>query len=176
MRSIYATETEWLAAVIAAVTNIRLLSTAHSDDVDSVGVAITANIAGDVAPAITLVGTINSGSLVVGRKYRIADNTGLDVTNVGAANNNVGTIFTATGAAPTAWGTGSLRLHRGLQASADIEWEASGANLSIRGWELRDAGGNHWHHKTYAEAEVVDDGDVFRLRASAIYINANAPA
>jgi hypothetical protein len=53
--------------------------------------------------------TINSDSLVVGAIYRITlTGGGADWTNVGAANNNVGTIFTATGTTPTSWGTGRL--------------------------------------------------------------------
>lgn len=177
MRSIYAAETQWLEAVLAAITNIRILSTAHSADVDTVGVAITANLLGDTAPAITLVHTLTEGALVVGRKYRILDNAGgLDMTNVGAANNDEGTIFTATGTTPESWGAGSIRLHRGVQASADVEWEASGASLSIAGWELRDAEGNHWHHKTFEEPVAVADGNAFRLKAADIYLNLNPPA
>lgn len=47
--------------------------------------------------------------LQTGVSYTISDNSGgLDMTNVGAANNNVGTSFKATGTTPTSWGTGSL--------------------------------------------------------------------
>lgn len=43
--------------------------------------------------------------------YEIVDNSGgLDVTNRGAANNNIGTTFTASSSGlPASWGTGSLR-------------------------------------------------------------------
>ena len=51
---------------------------------------------------------ISSGTLVVGKKYKITKTgTGFDVTNIGAANNNVGTVFTATGTTPTSWGATS---------------------------------------------------------------------
>ena len=50
---------------------------------------------------------INSGTLVIGKKYKITKTgTGFDVTGVGAANNNVSTIFTATGTTPS-WGDAS---------------------------------------------------------------------
>jgi hypothetical protein len=42
--------------------------------------------------------------LTIGVTYTIVDNTGLDVTNVGAPNNNVGTSFVATGTTPNSWG------------------------------------------------------------------------
>jgi len=53
---------------------------------------------------------LSSGSIVVGHHYTVLTNTGSpDWTNVGAANNNVGTTFTATGTVPTSWGTGTLQ-------------------------------------------------------------------
>lgn len=42
--------------------------------------------------------------LTIGVTYAILDNTGLDVTNVGAPNNNIGTSFVATGTTPNSWG------------------------------------------------------------------------
>jgi hypothetical protein len=48
-----------------------------------------------------------SGTLTIGRRYIIAD-AGGTFTGVGAADNNVDTVFTATGATPT-WSTGSVR-------------------------------------------------------------------
>lgn len=42
--------------------------------------------------------------LTIGVTYQIADNTGLDVTNVGSPNNNIGTYFIATGTTPNSWG------------------------------------------------------------------------
>jgi len=52
--------------------------------------------------------TKSSGTITVGYTYVILTNTSLNVTNVGAADNNVGTVFVATGTTPTAWGTGTL--------------------------------------------------------------------
>lgn len=48
-----------------------------------------------------------SGTLTIGRRYLIAD-AGGTFTGVGAANDDVGTVFTATGTTPT-WGTGSVQ-------------------------------------------------------------------
>jgi len=52
----------------------------------------------------------SEGDLVDAKTYRIHASTGgLDMTNIGAANNNVGTDFTcAGGVTPTSWGTGSI--------------------------------------------------------------------
>jgi len=49
--------------------------------------------------------------LIVDEYYEIRANGGsADFTNIGAADNSVGTVFKATGTTPTAWGTGRLRL------------------------------------------------------------------
>ena len=49
---------------------------------------------------------LQSGNLIVGVTYLIYDNSpGMDFTNVGAPNNNVGTSFVATGTTPNSWGT-----------------------------------------------------------------------
>ena len=49
-----------------------------------------------------------SGLLVIGRQYIITTyNPGDDFTNVGAASNASGTVFTATGTTPTTWTHGS---------------------------------------------------------------------
>ena len=52
----------------------------------------------------------SEGDLVDAKTYRIhANSGGLDMTNIGAANNNVGTEFTCSGGTtPTSWGTGSV--------------------------------------------------------------------
>jgi len=55
--------------------------------------------------------TLTSGTILKGEEYRIQDNSGsFDVTNLGAADNNVGTEFTSTGTTPTAWGTGGAAI------------------------------------------------------------------
>ncbi len=81
--------------------------------------AMTSQRSSAVASTNTLVlhSTLTSGTLTIGYMYEIVTNSGgLDMTNVGAADNNVGTQFAATGATPTSWGTGSL-------ASAKETWD-----------------------------------------------------
>lgn len=56
----------------------------------------------------TISAIINSSPLTIGVTYEIVDNTGINVTNVGSPNNNVGTKFVATGTTPSSWGSGSL--------------------------------------------------------------------
>jgi hypothetical protein len=49
--------------------------------------------------------SINTGQLTIGVSYFINDNSpGMDFSNVGAPNNNVGTYFVATGTNPNSWG------------------------------------------------------------------------
>jgi hypothetical protein len=49
---------------------------------------------------------LQTGNLTIGVTYLIYDNSpGMDFTNVGAPNNNVGTSFVATGTTPNSWGT-----------------------------------------------------------------------
>jgi hypothetical protein len=49
--------------------------------------------------------SINTGVLTIGVTYMIYDNSpGMDFTNVGAPNNNLGTYFVATGLNPNNWG------------------------------------------------------------------------
>jgi hypothetical protein len=51
--------------------------------------------------------TISSGLLTIGVTYHInTDSPGMNFTNVGAPNNNVGTAFIATGTTPASWGSG----------------------------------------------------------------------
>lgn len=56
---------------------------------------------------LTSIFTVSSGIITPGRTYQITANAGLaaNFINVGAANNNVGTYFVATGTTPTSWGT-----------------------------------------------------------------------
>jgi len=52
--------------------------------------------------------SINSGELTIGVTYTINQNSpGMDFTNVGAPNNNIGTKFVATGTTPNSWGSGA---------------------------------------------------------------------
>lgn len=51
---------------------------------------------------------ISGGTLTIGVTYYInQDSPGMDFTNVGAPNNNVGTIFVANGTTPNSWGSGA---------------------------------------------------------------------
>jgi hypothetical protein len=50
--------------------------------------------------------SVGSGDIIVGATYKIADNTNLDVTNIGAPNNNINTYFIATGTTPALPGVG----------------------------------------------------------------------
>ena len=51
---------------------------------------------------------ISGGTLTIGVTYYInQDSTGMDFTNVGAPNNNLGTIFVANGTTPNSWGAGA---------------------------------------------------------------------
>ena len=53
--------------------------------------------------------TKNSTQLVAGKRYKIVSTTGDGFTNLGADNNNVGTVFTATGAGSSNTGTAKLQ-------------------------------------------------------------------
>lgn len=78
--------------------------------------------------------TLSSGSLVIGNRYRITA-AGGTFTTVGAANNDVGTEFIATGTTPT-WGTGTL-VSIGAICAYDF-----GAGV---GFQLHDRFGNRLH-------------------------------
>jgi hypothetical protein len=64
----------------------------------------------------------NSGLLTVGVTYKIDDNSGgLDMTNVGAPNNDMGTYFIATGTTPSSYGTGNLTYDPGAPVAEVLE-------------------------------------------------------
>ena len=59
----------------------------------------------------TVTVTVSDENLIEGNQYIIQENSGSgDFTNVGAADNNDGTVFTATGTTPTDWGTPAATL------------------------------------------------------------------
>jgi len=63
-----------------------------------------------------------SGLLTIGVTYYIDDNaSNPDFTNVGAANNNVGTYFMATGTTPTSWGEATLAYNTGAPVVKVLE-------------------------------------------------------
>ena len=70
--------------------------------------------------------TTNSGELTIGGTYTIDDNSGgLDVTNLGSPNNNIGTSFVvidSTGIGiPNNWGTGVLSYNTGAPVATVLE-------------------------------------------------------
>jgi len=65
------------------------------------------NNVGVGASALRNTGQINAGQFLIGTNYTIASVGSTDFTSVGAADNNIGTAFTATGA-----GTGSGTVYR----------------------------------------------------------------
>lgn len=75
---------------------------------------------------------ITSGSLVVGKAYRITA-AGGTFTAVGAADNNVGTVFVATGTTPT-WSTGAV-----VRAGIIVDYEPDSDGI---GWQLHDRTAN----------------------------------
>ena len=64
-----------------------------------------------------------SGSLEIGRTYRIDDQSGgtWDFTNVGSPNNDIGTYFVATGTTPNNWGNGTLIYNLGAPIVTVLE-------------------------------------------------------
>lgn len=66
--------------------------------------------------------TATSGTLVVGKRYRLRDwITGDDFTNVGAASNTDGVEFVATGTTPTTWTNSSVVENIGTLADLRAE-------------------------------------------------------
>lgn len=70
--------------------------------------------------------SINTGLLTIGTTYFINDTQfGMDFTNVGAPNNNVGTYFVATGTIPNSWGidteAGVLTFNTGAPVTTVLE-------------------------------------------------------
>ena len=59
--------------------------------------------------------------LIIGRTYKIMENTGSDFTNVGAPNNNIGTYFVAKGIRPNNWGEAILQFNTGAPIVTVLE-------------------------------------------------------
>lgn len=94
------TGTEELAIVQSGVTKKTTIEDVKGYKVYT---ALLTQSGDDTIPA-----AINSSPLTIGVTYEIVDNTGINVTNVGSPNNNVGTKFVATGTTPSSWGSGML--------------------------------------------------------------------
>lgn len=60
-------------------------------------------------------------NLTIGVTYEITNSTNVDFTNVGAANNNIGTKFVATGITPNSWGGGVLDYNEGVPVVTVLE-------------------------------------------------------
>lgn len=79
-----------------------------------------------------------SGTLIVGKRYRIASYVaGDDFTNVGAASNATGVEFVATATTPTTWTNASSLVRAGALAAWDFETGA--------GFQLHDRSTNNYH-------------------------------
>lgn len=80
---------------------------------------------------------LTSGTLVIGKEYIITTFvTGDDFTNVGAASNATGVVFTATDTAPTDWTNGSTLTRQGNVA------DYNSAGVSDATWYDQSGNGN----------------------------------
>lgn len=66
-------------------------------------------LSANLLPTSTAAAVITAGAFIVGSKYRIVTAGTTDFTLIGAADSNVGTVFTASGAG-TGTGTASLEI------------------------------------------------------------------
>lgn len=74
---------------------------------------------------------LTSGLLITGAKYKIVERLGSDVfTNVGAAANTTGTVFTASGTTPTTW-TSLSRLSPVAAGNVSVSRESVGQYLIV---------------------------------------------
>ena len=79
-----------------------------------------------------------SGTLIVGKRYRIASYVaGDNFTNVGAASNATGVEFVATATTPTTWTNASSLVRAGALAAWDFETGV--------GFQLHDRSTNNYH-------------------------------
>jgi len=86
------------------------------------------------------VSTFESGELVVGNKYRIEYFAeGDDFTNVGASENAVGVVFTATGTTPANFSNGSVLANNAAQRVVDAYAKYSSTSKLPIFWVLSDA-------------------------------------
>lgn len=84
--------------------------------------ALLTQSGGDTLSALSFDDTPGGPDFIIGVTYQIVDNSiGLDVTNIGAPNNEVGTYFVATGTRPANWGEGSLIYDTGAPVVTVLE-------------------------------------------------------
>lgn len=114
--------------------------------------------------------------LVIGVTYSIEDNSGgLDMTNVGAPNNNFGTYFVATGIRPNNWGIGYINYNEGAPIVTVLE------NTIGNIWFTYDAVGNYSinsdylfiNNKTYTVFQTWGDDNVTN-RMGVVYKNSDS--
>ena len=118
--------------VTGATTTVTTTDLQVSDRLISLGTGSTATTSHDIGFIGRHVGsTITAGSFVTGRKYRIKTAGSTTFTDVGAADNSVGTEFVATGAG-AGTGTADEVVHVGLfndRSASKFRLFSTGAEL-----------------------------------------------
>lgn len=124
----------------------------------------------------------NSGLLTTGRTYYINQySPGMDFTNVGAPNNNLGTAFVATGTTPNSWGSGAdytLAYNAGapivkvLENTLDVaiyfEYVTLGNYIAIADKTLFDSPNAY---VTISNQAYVAEGNYFAAQALPVFFN-----
>jgi hypothetical protein len=84
--------------------------------------ALLTQSGGDNSQVLSFDNIPGGPDFTIGVTYQINDNTaGLDVTNIGAPNNEIGTYFVATGIRPANWGEGALIYNTGAPVATVLE-------------------------------------------------------
>lgn len=96
--------------------------------------------------------------LIIGRTYKIMENTGSDFTNVGAPNNNIGTYFVAKGIRPNNWGEAILQFNTGAPIVTVLE------NTIGNIWFTYNLTGNYY----------INSNDLFTLSKTTAFISTGA--
>lgn len=128
---------------------------------------------------------IDTGELTPGATYFINENSpGMDFTNVGAPNNNIGSYFIATGAVPASWGSnegtgnntlgwdsGAPRakvLENTLGVNAGFEYANEGVYILFFDASLFESSNAY---VTLSNPVSVNNSDVFSAQAVPIFFN-----
>ena len=84
--------------------------------------ALLTQTGGDNPAVLSFDDTPGGPDFTIGVTYAIIDDiAGLDVTNIGAPNNEIGTYFIATGIRPINWGEGSCSYNTGAPVATVLE-------------------------------------------------------
>lgn len=105
--------------------------------------------------------TINGDEVIpltIGVTYEIVDNTGLDVTNIGSPNNNIGTKFVATGTTPNSWGN--------IDGWAILKYNTGAPVVTV----LENTIGNIWFTYNSVGGYYVNSNDLFINNKSTIIV------